>query len=94
MSKKAITPEGRENQLINAAVDLAEKQIKDGTASSAVIVHYLKLATAREKASHAKILADIELSNSKIDMMDAQKKATATAQDAINAILKYSGKNE
>ena len=41
----AKTPKGRENQLISLAVDLAEKQLQEGTASSQVITHFLKLGT-------------------------------------------------
>ena len=45
----AKTPEGRENQLISLAVNLAEKQLQEGTASSQVITHFLKLGTERER---------------------------------------------
>ena len=31
--RPALTPEARENQLISLAVDLAEKQLQEGTAS-------------------------------------------------------------
>ena len=41
--KKALSPDARENQLIAYATNLAEKQLMEGTASSQVIVHYLKL---------------------------------------------------
>ena len=41
--RPALTPEARENQLISLAVDLAEQQLRDGTASSQVITHFLKL---------------------------------------------------
>ena len=40
--RPALTPEARENQLISLAIDLAEQQLRDGTASSQVITHYLK----------------------------------------------------
>ena len=48
-SRPALTPESREKQMISLAVDLAEQQLKDGTASSQVITHYLKLASMKEK---------------------------------------------
>ena len=48
-SRPAFTPEARENQLIALAVDRAEKQLRDGTASSQVITHYLKLGASKEK---------------------------------------------
>ena len=47
--RPAETPEGRENQLISLAVDLAEKQLMEGTASSQVITHYLKLGSTKER---------------------------------------------
>ena len=47
--RPALTPEARENQLISLAVDLAEQQLRDGTASSQVITHYLKLGSTKEK---------------------------------------------
>ena len=47
--RPALTPEARENQLISLAVDLAEKQLQEGTASSQVITHYLKLGSTKER---------------------------------------------
>lgn len=39
-SRKALTPEDREQQLIAAAYDLAEERILNGTATSQEIVHF------------------------------------------------------
>ena len=47
--RPALTPEARENQMISLAVDLAEKQLMEGTASSQVITHYLKLGSTKER---------------------------------------------
>ena len=47
--RPAISPEARENQMIALAVDLAEEQLRNGTASSQVITHYLKLGSTKEK---------------------------------------------
>jgi hypothetical protein len=47
--RPATTPEARENQLISQAVDLAEKQMLEGSASAQVISHFLKLGSSREK---------------------------------------------
>ena len=35
--RPAISPEARENQCISLAMDLAEQQLRDGTASSQLI---------------------------------------------------------
>ena len=46
-SPPVMTPEARENQLISLAIDLAEQQLRNGTASSQVITHYLKLGSSK-----------------------------------------------
>ena len=59
----ARTPEARENQMISLAIELAEKQLMEGTASSQVITHFLKLGSTKEKidnlgpCSYLRILA-------------------------------------
>ncbi|MBR1390783.1 MAG: hypothetical protein IJ567_04950 [Lachnospiraceae bacterium] len=52
--RPALSPEARENQLVSLAVDLAEKQLLEGTASSQVITHYLKLGTTKERLEYEK----------------------------------------
>ena len=54
MMRPALTPEARENQLVSLAVDLAEKQLREGTASSQVITHYLKLGSTKERIERRK----------------------------------------
>ena len=58
VSKKgrpALSPDARENQLISLAVDLAEKQLREGTASSQVITHFLKQSTAKAELEKEKL---------------------------------------
>ena len=47
--RPALTPEARENQMISLAVDLAGKQLQEGTASSQVITHFLKLGSTKQQ---------------------------------------------
>ena len=53
--RPALSPEARENQLIDLAVNLAEQQLLDGTASSQVITHFLKLGTTRAELEKEKL---------------------------------------
>ena len=53
-SMPAMSEEGRENQLIAMAINLAEKQLREGTASSQVITHFLKLGTQAAKLEKEK----------------------------------------
>ena len=63
--KPALTPEARENQLIFLATDLAEQQLRNGTASTQVIAHYLRLGTERERLERAKLEKEVALLDAK-----------------------------
>lgn len=90
--RPATTPEARENQLIAAAVDLAAKQLADGTASAQVITHYLKLGSSREQLEQEKMRLDGELAKAKIETMASMARSEALMKDALNAFRSYSGK--
>ena len=92
--RPALTPEGRENQLISLAEDLAEKQLREGTASSQVITHYLKLGTAREKYELEKLKRENALLEAKKEVMDSSKRVEELYADAIRAFQSYNGQEE
>lgn len=83
------TLEARENQLINLAVNLAEKQLTEGTASSAVIVHYLKLATKTEKIKAKLMEEQAALASAKVESLETAKATEAMYKDAIAAMKSY-----
>lgn len=89
--KPATTPEAKENQMISLAVDLAEKQLREGTASSNVINHYLKLATTREQLEQQKLRRENELLTAKAEQLASAKRVEELYDEAINAMRKYSG---
>lgn len=92
--RPALTPESRENQMISLAVDLAEQQLLDGTASSQVITHYLKLGSTREKLERDKLKKENELLKAKAEALQSSKRIEAMYTDAINAMRNYSGQGE
>ena len=87
----ATTPEGRENQLINRAVDLAEKQLSEGTASSQSITHYLKLGSTRERLEQERLKQENLLLQAKIDAMASAKRIEELYETALNAMRAYAG---
>lgn len=87
----AKTPEGRENQLISLAVDLAEKQLMEGTASAQVITHYLKLGTTREELEKEKLKRENELLKAKAEAYQSSKEVEKLYQQALAAMRSYSG---
>ena len=70
----ATTIEGRENQLISLAIDRAEQQIRDGTASSQVLVHYLKLGSTRERMEKQLMEQKLELDAAKTEAIQSAKR--------------------
>lgn len=91
--RPATSPEARENQMIALAVDLAEKQLLDGTASSQVITHYLKLATTKEKLEREILAKQKELIEAKTENLQSAKRIEELYTNAINAMKNYSGQN-
>ena len=92
--RPALTPEARENQLINMAVDLAEQQLIDGTASSQVITHFLKLGTMKEQLEREKLMKENELLRARTESLTAAKNQEELYQKAIKAMQHYSGYDE
>lgn len=89
-SRPASNPEAREQQLVNLAVDLAEKQLRDGTASPSVLNHYLKLATRRETLEREILEKNARLIDAKAETIAKTKENEELAKAAINAMKNYS----
>ena len=89
--KPATTPEHRENQLINSAIDLAEDQINNGTASAQVITHFLKLGSTRERLEQQRLEHENELTRVRIEALESQKRVEEMYFEALQAMRSYSG---
>lgn len=92
--RPALTPEARENQMISLAVDLAEKQLMEGTASSQVITHYLKLGSTKERIEKEILEKQKELISAKTEALQSAKRIEELYTDAISAMRRYSGQGD
>lgn len=92
--RPAISPEARENQMIALAVDLAEKQLMEGTASSQVITHFLKLGTTKAELEREKLASENELLRAKTEAIQSAKKVEELYANAISAMKIYSGQGD
>lgn len=88
----ATTIEARENQLIAMAVDLAEKQLADGSASSQVITHYLKLGSTKERLEKEILEKQKDLLQAKTESIHSGKKVEELYKNALDAMRSYGGK--
>ena len=91
--RPATSPEARENQLISLAVDLAEKQLIEGTASSQVITHYLKLGSTKERIEREILEEQKKLIEAKTESLQSTKRIEELYNNAINAMKNYSGQS-
>lgn len=90
-SHPAATPEERENQCISLAFDRAEQQLRDGTASSQVITHFLKLATVKYEYEIEQMKRNNKLLEAKTNAIEAAENTEKLYSDAIKAMQKYRG---
>lgn len=92
--RTALTPEARENQLIALAVDLAEQQLRDGTASSQVITHYLKLGSTKERIEKEILQEQKQLISAKTKALESTERIEELYTNAIRAMQKYQGQGD
>lgn len=85
------TAESRERRCINLAVDLAEKQLREGTAGPSVITHYLKLGTTRAQFETERMRLENELLAARTDAIKSAQRTEELYTEAINAMKRYSG---
>lgn len=89
--RPALTPEARENQLVALAVDLAEKQLMEGTASSQVITHYLKIGSTRERLEKEILEKQKDLMDAKTQAMQSVQRMEELYHTAFEAWKSYNG---
>lgn len=87
----ATSFEGRENQMVSLAVDLAERQLQEGTASAQVISHYLKLGSTRERLEQERLAQENELLKARVEAMASAKRVEELYMQALNAMRSYAG---
>ena len=92
--RPAFTPEARENQMISLAVDLAEQQLRDGTASSQVITHYLKLGSTKERIEREILERQKDLITAKTENLKSQKRVEELYAEALKAFRTYNGQGD
>ena len=90
-ARPAISPEARENQLISLAVDLAERQLMDGSASSQVITHFLKLGTTRAELEKEKLKRENKVLEAKAKAYESSEEIKTLYENALKAMRDYSG---
>lgn len=90
-TRPAISPEARENQLISLAYDLAEERLRNGTATSQEVVHFLRLGSMKERKELELLSKKIELDTAKTEALQSAKRIEDLYANAISAFKSYRG---
>lgn len=90
----AKTPEARERQLIAYATDLVEERLLDGSATAQETIHFLKLATTRERLEQEKLSRENELLKARQEQIQSQQRSEEMYQEVITAMRRYAGEEE
>lgn len=93
-SRPALTPEARENQIISLAMDLAEQQLRDGTASSQLITEFVKRGSTKARLEKEILEEQKELLVAKTESLQSQKRVEELYVDAIKAFRNYNGQGD
>lgn len=92
--RPALSPEVREAQMISLAIDRAEQQLIDGTASPSVITHFLKLGTSIALLEKEKLEKENKLLDAKAEALESAKRSEELFEKALSAMKRYSGNRE
>ena len=89
--RPALSPEARENQLISLAVDLVERRLLEGTASSQETTHFLRLGSTKERIEKDILEQQKELIMAKTQSLKSAQRIEELYANALNAMKQYSG---
>lgn len=92
--RPAMTLDGRENQLVAMAMDVAEEQLQNRTASSQVIAHFLKLGTVKAQLELEKLKQENMLLEAKRESIQSAQRSEELYANALNAMRRYSGQGD
>lgn len=90
-SRPALSPEAQENRMISLSMSLAEKQLVEGTASSQVITHFLKLGSIKAQTELEKLKKETALLEAKKEAIESSARVEELYNNAITAMRSYSG---
>ena len=90
-NRPAFNAEQRENQLIGLAMDLAEKKLRDGTASNQTICYFLELGSSKGRLKKDILKKQKSLMEAKTEAIKSARHVEELYANALKAMQSYSG---
>lgn len=88
---QASSPEIQETRMVNYAMQLAEKQLIEGTASPSVITHFLKIGSMRERKELERLENENKLLAARADIIESTKRSEELFVEAMKVFSLYNG---
>lgn len=88
----SLDPEQRENEMIMLAYARAEQDMRDGTAPSQVVLHFLNLGSSRSELEREKLESEISKLRAQVEQINVQKNNDQKFEKAIAALTRYGGR--
>lgn len=93
-TRTPLTPEARENQMISLAMDLAEEQLRNGTASSQLITEFVKRGSTKARIEKELLEKQRDLAAAKAESIKAGDRLEELMKEATKAMRRYQGVDE
>lgn len=93
LNRPALTPDAEDNELIALAVKQAKKQLREGTASSQIVNHFLQRGSPKARLEQKKLEKEIALIDAKIKALESTKHIEQLYSEAMKAMKEYSGQD-
>lgn len=93
-ARTPLTPEGRENQMISLAMDLAEQQLRDGTASSQLITEFVKRGSTKARIEKELLEKQRDLAAAKAESIKAADRLEELLPKVMKAMGRYRGEDD
>lgn len=90
-TSRARTPEDREDEMIALATDLAEKQLREGTAPAPLVNMLVRAGQRRERAELQQKNEEIKLLQAKVQALETTSRSDEKLDRIYNALRLYSG---
>lgn len=90
-SRSMSTPESELNRIVGKALDLVEKRIDEGTATSQETTTLIKYGSEKARLEQERIRYEIEYLKAKSDALASTKRSEELFEEAIKAMRSYNG---
>ncbi|MBO7453604.1 MAG: hypothetical protein J6U54_24995, partial [Clostridiales bacterium] len=84
-----VSDQQREKRICDLALTAVEERIRNGTATSAELVHFLKLASERNRYEIEELHSRVNLQKAKVDAINEAKKQAVDYEEVKQALTHY-----